>query len=53
MTAEVYGRILKGQLDFTRVAYSVGAIRYYGNTLGHRELNSYLTIPRDGDIAAL
>jgi len=53
MTADAYHRILTGQLDFTRLAYSVGAIRFFGSTLGHRELNSYLTIPKKARLAAL
>ena len=53
MTAETYRRILTGQLDFSRVAYSVGAIRFFGNSLGHSELNSYLTFPKKAGIAAL
>jgi len=53
MTSESYRRILTGRLDFTRLAYSVGAIRFFGNTLGHRELNNYLKIPKEAGIAAL
>ena len=53
MTAGTYHRILTGQLDYARLTYSVGAIRFFGNTLAHRELNSYLTIPKDARIAAL
>ena len=53
MTAESYRRILNGRLDFARLAYSVGAIRFFGNTLGHRELNDYLNIPKEAGIAAL
>ena len=53
MTAESYSRILSGKLDYLRLAYSTGAIRYFGNTLGHRELNSYLTLPKDAGVAAL
>ena len=53
MTAESYRRILTGRLDFARLAYSVGAIRFFGNTLGHRELNDYLYIPKEAGIAAL
>jgi len=53
MTAETYRRLLMGRLDFARLAYSVGAIRYFGNTLGHRELNEYITLPKDAGVAAL
>jgi len=53
MTAESYRRILMGRLEFARLAYSVGAIRYFGHTLGHRELNDYLTIPKNAGVAAL
>ena len=53
MTAETYRRILTGRLDFARVAYSVGAVRFYGNSLGHSELNFYLTFPKKAGIAAL
>lgn len=53
MTAEVYRRILMGRLDFARLAYSVGAVRFFGNTLGHRELNHYLTLPKKAGVAAL
>jgi len=53
MTAETYRRILTGRLDFARLAYSVGAVRFFGNTLGHRELNSYLTLPKNAGVAAL
>jgi len=53
MTAEVYRRILSGRLDFARLAYSTGAVRFFGNTLGHRELNEYLTLPKDAGVAAL
>jgi len=53
MTAETYRRVLTGRLDFARLAYSTGAIRYFGNTLGHRELNSYLTLPKDAGVMAL
>jgi len=53
MTAEVYRRILTSRLDYARLAYSTGAVRFYGNTLGHRELNAYLSIPKDAGVAAL
>ena len=53
MTAEVYERIVTGRLEFGRLAYLTGAVRYYGNSLGHRELNSYLSIPKDAGVAAL
>ncbi|MCL2008629.1 MAG: hypothetical protein FWG77_11165 [Treponema sp.] len=53
MTADTYNRILSGRLDFTRLAYSTGAVRYFGSTLGHREMNAYLTIPKDANIACL
>jgi len=53
MTADVYRRILMGRLDFARLAYSTGAVRFFGNSLGHRELNEYLTFPKNADIAAL
>lgn len=53
MTAEVYRRVMTGKIDFARLTYSVGAIRYFGNTLGHRELNSYLNIPKEARLAAL
>jgi len=53
MTADSYRRILSGRLDFARLAYSTGVVRFFGNTLGHRELNEYLTIPKDAGVAAL
>ena len=53
MTAETYRRILTGRLDYVRLAYSTGAVRFYGNSLGHRELNSYVTIPQNAGIAAI
>jgi alkyl sulfatase BDS1-like metallo-beta-lactamase superfamily hydrolase len=53
MTADSYRRILSGRLDFARLAYSTGAVRFFGNTLGHRELNEYLTIPKGAGVAAL
>ena len=53
MTAEAYHRVLTGRLDITRLTYSTGAVRYFGNTLGHRELNEYLSIPKGAGIAAL
>lgn len=53
MTAEVYRRVLTGRLDISKLAYSTGAIRFYGNSLGHRELNAYLSIPKNAGVAAL
>ena len=53
MTADTYRRILSGRLDFARLAYSTGAVRFFGNTLGHRELNEYLTLPKGAGVAAL
>jgi len=53
MTADTYRRLLTGRLDFGRLAYSTGAIRYFGNTLGHRELNEYITLPKNAGVAAL
>jgi len=53
MTAETYRRLLTGRLEFGRLAYSTGAIRYFGNTLGHRELNEYITLPTSAGVAAL
>jgi len=53
MTADTYRRILMGRLDFARLAYSTGAIRFFGSTLGHRELNQYITLPKNAGIAAL
>jgi len=53
MTAEVYRRILMSRLDYARLAYSTGAVRFFGNTLGHRELNAYLSIPKKEGVAAL
>jgi len=53
MTAETYRRILTGRLDFARLTYSTGAVRYFGNTLGHRELNGYIVLPKNAGIAAL
>jgi len=53
MTADTYRRILNGRLDFARLLYATGAVRFFGNTLGHRELNSYLTLPKNAGIAAL
>jgi len=53
MTAETYRRILTGKLEHTRLAYSIGAVRYFGNTLTHNELNIYLKIPKNANIAAL
>ena len=53
MTADTYHRILTGQLDYSRLTYSTGAIRFFGSTLAHRELNSYLTIPKTAHLAAL
>jgi len=53
MTADVYRRILMGRLDYARLAYSTGAVRFFGNSLGHRELNDYLTFPKNAGVAAL
>jgi len=53
LTADSYSRIISGKLDYIRLAYSTGAVRYFGNTLGHRELNSYLSLPKDAGVAAL
>jgi len=53
MTADTYRRILSGRLDYARLAYSTGAVRFFGNTLGHRELNEYLTLPKGAGVAAL
>jgi len=53
MTADTYRRIISGTLDHARLAYSTGAVRFFGNTLGHRELNEYLTIPKGAGIAVL
>ena len=53
MTADSYRRILSGRLDIARLAYATGAIRFFGSTLGHRELNSYLTLPKNAGVAAL
>jgi len=53
MTADTYRRLLTGRLEFGRLAYSTGAIRYFGNTLGHRELNEYITLPKNAGVAAL
>jgi len=53
MTADTYRRILTGRLDYARLTYSVGAIRYFGSTLGHRELNAYITLPKKAGVAAL
>lgn len=53
MTAEVYRRVLTGRLDISKLAYSTGAIRFYGNSLGHRELNAYLSLLKDAGVAAL
>ena len=53
MTADSYRRILSGRLDYARLAYSTGAVRFFGNTLGQRELNEYLTIPKGAGVAAL
>jgi len=52
-TADAYRRILSGRLDFARLAYSTGAVRFFGNTLGHRELNACLTIPKNAGVVAL
>ena len=53
MTADTYRRILSGRLDYARLSYSTGAIRFFGNTLGHRELNSYLALPKKAGVACL
>ena len=53
MTADVYRRILMGRMDYARLAYSTGAVRFFGNSLGHRELNEYLTLPKNAGVAAL
>ena len=53
MTADTYRRILTGYLEISKLTYSTGAIRFIGNTLAHRELNEYLTIPKNAGIAAL
>jgi len=53
MTAETYRRILTGLMEISRTPYSTGAVRFYGNTLGHRELNEYLSIPKNAGVAAL
>lgn len=52
-TAEVYRRILTGLMEISRLPYSTGAVRFYGNSLGHRELNAYITIPKGVNLAAL
>ena len=53
MTAETYRRILTGLLEIGMLAYGTGAVRFFGNSLGLRELNSYLTIPKKACIAKL
>ena len=53
MTAEAYRLMLSGKVDYARLAYSTGAVRYFGNTLGHRELNWYLAIPKADRVACL
>ena len=53
LTADTYRRILSGKLDFARLAYSTGAVRFFGNSLGHRELNEYIKLPKDAGVAAL
>ena len=53
MTAETYRRILTGRLDFSKLTYSTGAIRFFGNTLAHSELNAYLTLPKNAGVAGL
>ncbi len=45
LTEAIYKRIVQGRLDIQKLAYTSGAIRYYGNTLGHSELNSYCKLP--------
>jgi len=53
MTAEVYRRILTGYMEISKIPYSTGAVRFFGNTLAQRELNEYLTIPKNAGVAAL
>lgn len=53
MTAEVYRRILEGRLDISKLTYSTGAVRFFGNTLAHQELNSYISLPKGAGVAAL
>ena len=53
LTAEAYRRILTGQMEITRMPYSTGAVRFFGNSFGHQELNAYVTIPKDAHIAAV
>ena len=53
MTAETYRRVLTGKLDYSKLTYSTGAIRFFGNTLSHIELNSYLTLPKGAGVAGL
>ena len=53
MTAETYRRILTGRLDFSKLTYSTGAIRFFGNTLAQIELNTYLKLPKNAGIAGL
>ena len=53
MTTETYRRLMTGKLDMARLAYSTGAVRFFGNSLGQRELNSYLTFPKNAGIAVL
>lgn len=53
MTSDTYRRILTGRLDFSKLTYSTGAVRFFGNTLAHSELNSYLTLPKDAGVAGL
>jgi putative sterol carrier protein len=52
-TAEVYRRMLTGQMEITKLPYATGAVRFFGNSFGHHELNSYLTIPKEARIAAI
>lgn len=53
MTAETYRRILMGLMEITKLPYSTGAVRFFGNTLAHQELNHYLNIPKGAGVAAL
>jgi len=53
MTAETYRRILTGRLEIGLLAYGTGAVRFFGNSLGLRELNYYLAIPKKARIAKL
>ncbi|MCL2757676.1 MAG: SCP2 sterol-binding domain-containing protein [Coriobacteriia bacterium] len=53
MTAETYRRILTGQMEISKMPYSTGAVRFFGNSFGHQELNTYVTISKDAGIAAI